>query len=738
VTARRFTPGAPLASIGAKFLNDVAALVDGSKVGKPGINIATPGDGPWGSSVIIKVRNKSGAAVVRGGVLRLDSPVVTPTQNEAEWRRQIVMDGKMPRGGDALFCITLEPLAVDAIGSAVIAGAIQTKLSIPEDSPTSFRFATPIADRTDALQLSEFDGVPVLYKSDQTDEEAFASVVLDPGRTLEGVVAPQPYRNATYFGGCEFTNCLPESSAWLKDVSCGGCTKLPRFLQLNFPGMTNRGDCGLYKKVAIPSPFSAIEGYFEDWLLEMQTSDGYETGDGSCTYLSPIIPCNNRIRGNCGSVTYTWNAGYRTVDCAVTWRWLPNPCASDLDICKHEWLWVYMGPGAGMGGGDYGWQYQGQHGDCVGGVTSPSPPAGTPFELGTGSTVFTNCTPVVSHAWVADPRPSECGGAPAGLCGDGGGGTLEPPASAPGSGDPTVVIRPCTITVEDEEASGWVQTGSCGCGTAAPPDRDGEFHGEVVVVNCEQPGDPEAAVAAEYRWRLVVNGNDSTLTLEENGIVVWTWKLMPPRGWCCLCANTMVSVSCGPFRNGFFPPGIACLIPVRVNFCPVADLGDEVEVDIGGFITTEEDGPLGEINGVWGMSPAAPGGFEPDGITPVYFPNEEDPLRRIWRTSMFATPYLTCPSTPLCEFHSPIVVRTVDDVEWAVGVSLCADMGEGGFSLALYIHIATVTSLEASGIAGYYAYAASGLDLSAAEWTLTGSGLPAGAPATLTVKRVQL
>jgi hypothetical protein len=81
---------------------------------------------------IVWVQNKSGADQDEFAVLGIDSLVIDSAENETEFKREIVFEGKEPTEADHLgrFVVLLEPLIEDQFGKAVLDGMVQVRLNV--------------------------------------------------------------------------------------------------------------------------------------------------------------------------------------------------------------------------------------------------------------------------------------------------------------------------------------------------------------------------------------------------------------------------------------------------------------------------------------------------------------------------------------------------------------------------------------------------------------------------------
>lgn len=84
------------------------------------------------SGEIVLVKNSSGAAVGRFGILGINGPVFSPADNENEFKKRVVLDGVAPLLADHLgrFVITCEPLAEGKIGRAKVTGVTPVTINI--------------------------------------------------------------------------------------------------------------------------------------------------------------------------------------------------------------------------------------------------------------------------------------------------------------------------------------------------------------------------------------------------------------------------------------------------------------------------------------------------------------------------------------------------------------------------------------------------------------------------------
>lgn len=100
------------------------------------------GPGAWKESRfdpdVVLVRNDSGAAAARFGILGVSGPIITPTVNLEEFKRRVALSGVAPTADhEDAFVVLLEPLAAGAVGEAVISGAVQVAVDVAAESDTT-------------------------------------------------------------------------------------------------------------------------------------------------------------------------------------------------------------------------------------------------------------------------------------------------------------------------------------------------------------------------------------------------------------------------------------------------------------------------------------------------------------------------------------------------------------------------------------------------------------------------
>jgi hypothetical protein len=144
---RKVQPGDPL-KIPAEAWN---ALLDVSQQQKNRQHDQfAQSDGVYRQPTLAKVRNQTGAPLDRFSIVALGNPIIGPSDNAIEFKRQLTFGGVVPFAGiGTRFGILLEPLAVGLIGTAVIAGCIIARVAV---GATLYACATSIPGQTGYLQ----------------------------------------------------------------------------------------------------------------------------------------------------------------------------------------------------------------------------------------------------------------------------------------------------------------------------------------------------------------------------------------------------------------------------------------------------------------------------------------------------------------------------------------------------------------------------------------------------------
>lgn len=124
---RRWQTGERRNAIPAALMNEAIQVLRGQN------EQTSAGDGEalFRQAGIVKVRNDSGADREQFEILGLGPPIITPTDNLAEFKRQVTFQGMLPAANThkSKIAILLEPIRKDRIGRAVVSGVIPVKLT---------------------------------------------------------------------------------------------------------------------------------------------------------------------------------------------------------------------------------------------------------------------------------------------------------------------------------------------------------------------------------------------------------------------------------------------------------------------------------------------------------------------------------------------------------------------------------------------------------------------------------
>jgi hypothetical protein len=140
-------PGDPL-KIPAEAWN---ALVDLSQQRKnQQHDLLSQADGTSRQTTLAKVRNLTGVDLDRFSIVALGTPIITPTANLKEFKRQISFQGLVPSAGTGpRFGVLLEPLKNNLIGTVAVAGCVITRVSV---GATAYAYAETVAGQNGYLR----------------------------------------------------------------------------------------------------------------------------------------------------------------------------------------------------------------------------------------------------------------------------------------------------------------------------------------------------------------------------------------------------------------------------------------------------------------------------------------------------------------------------------------------------------------------------------------------------------
>jgi hypothetical protein len=139
-------------------------------------------------SGVVKVKNTSGADQARFAILGLASPIIQPSDNPDEFKRQVTFQGVVPIQNDhaGRFAVLLEPLPAGKIGLAVIAGVVPVRLMV--DPAQLYGHAEIIDGSAQALRNVPHGSARVLWVEETSSTECWAIVRLDDGEAQAHVL----------------------------------------------------------------------------------------------------------------------------------------------------------------------------------------------------------------------------------------------------------------------------------------------------------------------------------------------------------------------------------------------------------------------------------------------------------------------------------------------------------------------------------------------------------------------
>jgi hypothetical protein len=157
------------------------AFIDAAQAVREHKQFGTEASQFFRQSGIVKVRNTSGTDQGRFAILGLSEPIILPSANEIEFKRQVTFEGVVPAKNDhrGRFAVLLEPIANGKIGLAVIAGVVPVRLKV---DPDQLYDRAEIIDADSGKLLNVPHGsARVLWIDAVGSEERWAIVRLDDG-----------------------------------------------------------------------------------------------------------------------------------------------------------------------------------------------------------------------------------------------------------------------------------------------------------------------------------------------------------------------------------------------------------------------------------------------------------------------------------------------------------------------------------------------------------------------------
>ena len=135
--------------------------------------VAPPAGGTPGRSVLY-IRNDSGEDLDWGDVLGIAGPLITPDENETDYRLWTALMGDTPDAAvhRGRFAVLTEPIPAGAIGHAVVTGVIATRVQM---NVAGHRFADVLDNDATQLDSAESGSAEILWAA--TPEGALPETV---------------------------------------------------------------------------------------------------------------------------------------------------------------------------------------------------------------------------------------------------------------------------------------------------------------------------------------------------------------------------------------------------------------------------------------------------------------------------------------------------------------------------------------------------------------------------------
>jgi hypothetical protein len=217
-------------------------------------------DNQFRQSTIIKVKNTSGSDLDRFAVLAFADPIVGPTDNLQQFKNQVNLQAVVPADPSKRFCVLMEPLANNAIGRAVVAGATPVKIDVKRESDTHAEIKP---NETGHLRSSLSGPATILWKEPGTGVK-WAVILLCGGD--DSLVAFELIERVDYVDGfpVRATRILPDGSA-------GDEIKVQADpILLNIYGPADVGFRGWAKRIPTGETDEYGEPVYEHHIVHMQ------------------------------------------------------------------------------------------------------------------------------------------------------------------------------------------------------------------------------------------------------------------------------------------------------------------------------------------------------------------------------------------------------------------------------------------------------------------------------------
>jgi hypothetical protein len=133
---------------------------------------------------LIKIRNATGDDCERYAILALNSPLIAPANNLAQFKNQVAFNGTLPVNpvSSARYAILAEPLSTGAIGRALLASPTPVRLQVIS---SAHQYASPVHLEAQFLRSDQTGLYRILWKESGTGLK-WAVVMAEPKEASDG------------------------------------------------------------------------------------------------------------------------------------------------------------------------------------------------------------------------------------------------------------------------------------------------------------------------------------------------------------------------------------------------------------------------------------------------------------------------------------------------------------------------------------------------------------------------
>ncbi len=193
---KKYQIGEKLRGLPAPLLN---ALID--EVRGADTSSGTSGSPYFRQTGIVKILNNSGADRGQFSILGLNGPIITPTVNLNEFKRQVTFKGIKPTVDHVgRIAVLLEPIRSGKIGRAVVSGVVPVRLTGAVTGGWGWPlglFAELIHNDSDKLQVADQSGSAVVLWMETNTGERWALVRLTQSTNFAGMAIEGAGNNIT-------------------------------------------------------------------------------------------------------------------------------------------------------------------------------------------------------------------------------------------------------------------------------------------------------------------------------------------------------------------------------------------------------------------------------------------------------------------------------------------------------------------------------------------------------------